>query len=102
MSTSFEQQMWAMAHSAYGEDLRKKLEVIISVYRRRPGLTDFVRIHERAVGHGSYASLVSALASTLPRSFHQHSDCVEIRVPLRWHIIRHLQRAMIEDGHATS
>ncbi|GBH08807.1 hypothetical protein KPSA1_02190 [Pseudomonas syringae pv. actinidiae] len=27
---------------------------------------------------------------------------MEIRNDLRWHIVRHLQRSLIEDGHADS
>lgn len=39
-------------------------------------------------------SLHSALA------FHQLEGCLEIREPLAWHLVRHLQHKLIIDGHA--
>ncbi len=90
-----------MAYSAHGQGLRGMLEAILSTYRRRPGLEDAVRIHQSIVGHGAYAALVGALKSTLPHGFHELSGCVEIRVPLHWHLIGHLRRSLIDGGHAS-
>ena len=75
-----------MAYSAYGQRLRGMLQALLSTYRRRPGLEDSVHIHESLVGHGVYVALVEALKSTLPHGFQELSGCMEIRVPLHWHL----------------
>lgn len=92
-------QLWSLACKAYGDDLPGVLGSIVSAYERRPGLNNLIRVHRSVVGVDGFTALRESL-NTHGSSFHQLEGCLEIREPLAWHLVRHLQRKLIIDGHA--
>lgn len=92
-------QLWSLACKAYGDDLPGILGSIVSAYERRPGLTNAIRVHRSVIGVDGFTALREALTRQRS-SFHQLEGCLEIREPLAWHLVRHLQQKLINDGHA--
>lgn len=92
-------QLWSLACKAYGHDLPRILGSIVSAYERRPGLNNPIRVHGSVIGVDGFTALREALA-TQRSSFHQLEGCLEIREPLAWHLVRHLQHKLIIGGHA--
>lgn len=100
MTALSDSQLWSIACRAYGGDLPLILGSIVSAYQRRPGLESLVRVHRSVIGVGGFTALQEALTKHYPNGFHQHQGCLEIREPLGWHLVRHLQHKLINDGHA--
>lgn len=50
MTDVLNNEILARAALAYGSDLTEMIHSALLAYRRRPGLSDLVRIHESAVG----------------------------------------------------
>ncbi len=92
-------QLWSLACKAYGDDLPEILGSIVSAYERRPGLNNPIRVHRSVIGVDGFTALREAL-TTQRSSFHQLEGCLEIREPLAWHLVRHLQHRLIIDGQA--
>ena len=88
-------QLWSLASKAYGNDLPGILGSIVSAYERRPGLNNPIRVHSV----DGFTALREALVTQRSNSFHQIQGCLDIREPLAWHLVRHLQQKLIIDGH---
>lgn len=99
MTLLSDSQLWSLACKAYGHDLPGILRSIVSAYERRPGLSNSIRAHRSVIGVDGFTALREAL-TTQRSSFHQLEGCLEIREPLAWHLVRHLQHKLIIDGHA--
>lgn len=99
MTPFSDDQLWSLACEAYGDDLPGILGSIVSAYERRPGLNNPIRAHRSVIGVDGFTALREAL-TTQRSSFHQLEGCLEIREPLAWHLLRHLQHKLIIDGHA--
>lgn len=93
-------QLWSLACKAYGDDLPGILGSILSAYERRPGLNNPIRVHRSVIGVDGFTALREALTTQRFSGFHQLEGCLEIREPLAWHLVRHLQQKLIIDGHA--
>ncbi|MCT4501636.1 hypothetical protein N0U25_27950 [Pseudomonas sivasensis] len=93
-------QLWSLACEAYGDDLPVILRSIVSAYERRPGLNNPIRVHRSVIGVDGFTALREALTTQRFSGFHQLEGCLEIREPLAWHLVRHLQQKLIIDGHA--
>ena len=93
-------QLWSLACEAYGDDLPVILLSLLSAYERRPGLNSPIRVHRSVIGVDGFTALREALVTQRSNGFHQLDGCLEIREPLAWHLVRHLQQKLIIDGHA--
>ena len=89
-------QLWSLACKSYGDDLPGILGSIVSAYERRPGLNNPIRVHSV----DGFTAIREALVTQRSNSFHQIQGCLDIREPLAWHLVRHLQQKLIIDGHA--
>lgn len=97
--------VWSMAVKAYGGALDQVVLDAVGNYKRKPGLNRLTQLHLSTAGSAGLQSLVLALTHLGQLQSHAHGrggNYVEIRNDLRWHIVRHLQRSLIEDGHADS
>lgn len=91
----------SLAALVYTTDLAAMIHSALLCYRRKPGLTNLHRIHESSVGRAAYLSLTQALEASSFEKIYPSPGCLQIRVQLHWHILWHLQQALIRDGHAT-
>lgn len=93
-------QLWSLACEAYGDDLPVILRSLLSAYERRPGLNNPIRVHRSVIRVDGFTALREALVTQRSNGFHQIQGCLEIREPLAWHLVSHLQQKLITDGHA--
>ncbi|MEE4919994.1 hypothetical protein V2K23_11350 [Pseudomonas alliivorans] len=54
------------------------------------------------IGVDGFTALREALVTQRSNGFHQIQGCLEIREPLAWHLLRHLQQQLIIDAHASA
>ena len=101
MTDVLDNEILARAALAYGSDLTEMIHSALLTYRRRPGLSDQVRVHESAVGGSAYLALTNALEVSSVERLYLSPGCLQIRVELHWHIQRCLQMALVHDGHAS-
>lgn len=101
MTDVLDNEILARAALAYGSDLTEMIHSALLTYRRRPGLSDLVRVHESAVGGSAYLALTNALEVSSVERLYLSPGCLQIRVELHWHIQRCLQMALVHDGHAS-
>ncbi|RMP42548.1 hypothetical protein ALQ23_200197 [Pseudomonas syringae pv. antirrhini] len=87
------------ASRAYGPSFHQVIGQAFAEYKRQPGIDDLTRLHMSMAGSDTLNILASF---SLPLARNEgESEYLEIRHRLRWHIVRHLQRRLIADGHAT-
>lgn len=99
LGSDLEASVWLTAAHVYGPSLSEVVGQAMSQHRRRPGLDVLTRLHPSMAGvEGIKALTASSLRVT---SCKDGSGYIEIRHQLRWHIVRHLQRCLISDGHVT-
>lgn len=101
MSDVLKNEIIARAASVFGPGFAEMIHSVLLAYRRRPGLGDLVRIHEGAVGRPAYFALTQGLEASSVEKFYPSPGCIEIREQLLWHVLRHLQLALIRDGQAS-
>ncbi|GFM86337.1 hypothetical protein PSCICO_17360 [Pseudomonas cichorii] len=101
MSDVLKNEIIARAASVFGLGFAEMIHSALLTYRRRPGLGDLVRIYEGAVGRSAYLGLIQALEVSSVEKFYPAPGCLQIREQLHWHILRHLQLALIRDGQAS-
>lgn len=99
LGSDLEASIWLIASRVYRQSLHQVVGHAVAQYRRCPGLDGLTRLHTSMAGIEG----VNALAALSPSATlgKEGEGYVEIRHHLRWHIVRHLQRRLISDGHAT-
>jgi hypothetical protein len=103
LGSPLEASIWTAAVNAYGPVLRSLIEQVLAEYKRKPGLDDLTRLHASTAGQDGLIALRYALSERMPEtSGDDLNDYLELRRRLRWHIVRHLQQRLIEDGCATA
>lgn len=103
LGSPLEASTWTVAVHAYGPALQSLIEQVLAKYKRQPGLDDLTRLHVSTAGEEGLIALKYALSQRIPEM--SGCDCgnyLELRRRLRWHIVRHLQQRLIEDGYATA
>lgn len=99
--SDLEAGVWSDASRTYGMSLPCLIAEAVKLYRRTPGLDELTRVHLSMTGPEALQALSSVLTERLPGVGQHHHGFIEIRYRLRWHLVRHLQVRLIEDGHAT-
>lgn len=102
MAPLSDRQLCSIVCEAYGDDLPVILRSNVSAYERRPGLNNPIRAHKSVIGVDGVTALREALVTQRSNGFHQIQGCLEIREPLAWHLVRHLQQKLIIVGHASA
>ncbi|WP_286819443.1 hypothetical protein [Pseudomonas sp. PGPPP2] len=102
MAPLSDRQLWSIVCEAYGDDFPVILRSNVSAYERRPGLNNPIRAHKSVIGVDGVTALREALVTQRSNGFHQLQGCLEIREPLAWHLVRHLQQKLIIVGHASA
>ncbi len=102
LGSDLEADVWRTASKAYGAILPRLLDQAVRQYKRLPGLHDLTRLHVATVGSDILDALRSILANTATTGVSDHDGYITVRFGLRWHIVRHLQHRLIDDGCATS
>lgn len=99
LGSDLEVCIWMDASRAYGASLRQIIGQAFAQYKREPGIDDLTRLHMSVAGSDTLNILASF--SSPPARNEGGSAYLEIRLRLRWHIVRHLQQRLIADGYAT-
>lgn len=101
LGSELEVRVWLAASQAYGVNLRSLLGQALAAFKRSPGLDDLTRVFPGTVGYPAFEVLSSLLSEGAPESTRAPGNFIEVRYRLRWHLVRYLQRCLIDDGYAT-
>lgn len=94
--------VWRSACTHYSSDFQQKLSEALGCFKRTSGMNDLTRLHASTLGNQGLTMLSEALAVQTKRVWSMcHGEYIEMRWELRVHLKLHLQRCLVQDGHAT-
>lgn len=101
IGSELEAGVWFAASHAYGVNLRTLLGQALADFKRSLGLDDLTRVFPGTVGCPAFEALRSLLSEGALEPARAAVDFIEVRYRLRWHLVRYLQKCLIDDGYAT-